>query len=211
MAVTPTRRRTGGARGPQQQQRWLAAAPAQRWGPYRELQELQDVTTQLLESFMGGGTSDAAPWVPMADIEETEDAWIITAELPGVSSDDINVEVNDNELAITGEIKERERKGILRRRTRRVGEFELRVTLPGQINAEAMDARLDDGILTVTVPKPEQARPRRVAVQSGGTEGRMSEGGDGGGAASGAGGAGASGATGAAGSGGAQAGQPGAS
>jgi HSP20 family protein len=79
----------------------------------------------------------------------------------------VHVDVQDNELAITGEIKERERTGILRRRTRKTGEFEFRVTLPGQVDAERIDANLRDGVLTVRIPKPEQARPRRIDVKSG--------------------------------------------
>jgi HSP20 family protein len=71
-----------------------------------------------------------------------------------------------NELQITGETVEKERVGILRRRTRRVGRFEYRVTLPGPIDPDSIDASLHDGILRVTVPKPEQARPRRVEIQT---------------------------------------------
>jgi HSP20 family protein len=140
----------------------------QRWGPFRELEELQEQTAQLVQNVLSGApVPDVAAFVPPVDIEETDDAWIIEAELPGVSSDDINVEVRDNELAITGEIKERERKGILRRRTRRVGEFEFRVTLPGNVDTDRLDARIDDGVLMVTVPKPQGAQTRRVEVQSG--------------------------------------------
>jgi HSP20 family protein len=141
------------------------SATPQSWQSFRELDQLQEATAQLMESMFAG--DGAAPWTPPVDIEETDDAWHIAAELPGAASDDINVDVHDNEVAITGEIKQKERKGILRRRTRRVGEFEFRVTLPGPIDPEALDARLDDGVLSVTVPKPEQARPRRIEVQQG--------------------------------------------
>jgi HSP20 family protein len=84
-----------------------------------------------------------------------------------VKRDDINVEMREGELAIWGEIKERERKGILRRRTRRVGNFEFRVTLPGQADTENIEATVDNGVLTVRVPKSEQARPRRIEVTNG--------------------------------------------
>jgi HSP20 family protein len=136
-----------------------------RWEPFRELAELQEATSHLMQSVLAG---DGGPWTPPVDIEETEDAWIIEAEIPGASKEDLNVEVRDSEVAIAGEIKERERKGILRRRTRRVGEFEFRVTLPGPIDADALEARLDDGVLTVVVPKPQEARPHRVEVRHGG-------------------------------------------
>ena len=78
----------------------------------------------------------------------------------------VNVELRDSELVITGEIKERERNGILRRRTRRTGHFEYRVVLPGQATDEGIEANLHDGVLTVRVPKPEQSRPRRIEVKS---------------------------------------------
>jgi HSP20 family protein len=165
MTLSTGRRRNVGARG-QQQQRWMAG-PQQRWGPFRELEELQHATAQLLDNVISSPGEGAAAWVPAVDIIETDDSWIIMAELPGVRSEDIVVEVDDNELAITGEIREREREGILRRRARRTGAFEFRVTLPGQVNTDAMEAMLDDGILTVVVPKPEEVRPQRVEVQSG--------------------------------------------
>jgi HSP20 family protein len=154
----PVRRGNGSAR----------PRAVQRWEPFRELQELQEQTQELMQSvWSGAGPLEAAVWAPPVDIEETDDAWIVEAEVPGVDRDDVNVEVRDNELEISGEIKEHERKGILRRRTRRVGQFDFRVTVPGAIDAEQMDARLEDGVLTIRIPKPEQARPRRIQVKAG--------------------------------------------
>jgi HSP20 family protein len=94
-----------------------APQPIRRWDPDRELEGLQEQLVQLMQR-----TSDddgGAPFIPLVDIEETEDAWIVEAELPGVKPEDVNVEVRGSELAISGEIKERERDGILRRRTRK--------------------------------------------------------------------------------------------
>jgi HSP20 family protein len=105
-------------------------------------------------------------WEPLADIEATEDAWVVEAELPGVDRKDVNVEVRDSELIITGELKEKERKGVVRRRTRRTGRFEYRITLPSQSNPERVEANLHDGVLTVRVPKAEQAKPRRIEVKA---------------------------------------------
>jgi HSP20 family protein len=104
--------------------------------------------------------------MPLADIEETEDAWIVEAELPGVDRKDVNVELREGELVITGEIKEKERKGIVRRRTRRTGQFEYRVMLPGQANEDQIEANLHDGVLKVRVPKSEKAKPRRIEVKA---------------------------------------------
>jgi HSP20 family protein len=133
----------------------------------RELEQIQEQTAQLLQSvlgtspFAGGGS-----WVPAVDIEETDQAWILEAELPGAKAEDIDIEVQDNEIEITGAIVEKERKGILRRRTRRVGRFEYRVTLPGPIDRDGVDASLDEGILRVAVRKPETARSRRVQIST---------------------------------------------
>jgi HSP20 family protein len=152
----PVRRRTSQAR------------PMRRWDPFREFEELQAATGQLLEDLMTGpGAADGGLFTPPVDIEETEDAWIVEADLPGVDKDDIEVDVRDGELTITGEIKQRERKGILRRRTRPVGNFEFRVALPGGADPNQVDANVNNGVLTVRIPKPEQARPRRIEVKAG--------------------------------------------
>src|SRR3984893_460080 len=106
--------------------------PMQRWEPFQELEQLHEQMGRLMETVwapVAGG--NGGTWIPLADIEETDDAWVVEAELPSVDRKDINVELRDNELGIRGEIKEKERKGILRRRTRRTGQFEYRVALPG--------------------------------------------------------------------------------
>jgi len=145
--------------------REAATQARQPWDPFREMADLQERMNQLIESVWGGVSGDQA-FAPLADIEESEDAWIIDVDLPGVRKDDVNIEISDSELAITGEIRERERKGALRRRTRRTGQFEYRVMLPGDIDADRVEASLSDGVLTVRIPKPERSRPRRIAIKS---------------------------------------------
>jgi HSP20 family protein len=135
--------------------------------PMREFEQIQEQTFELLRSVLGANPfADAGIWVPAVDIEETDDAWILEAELPGAKAEDIDIEAHDNEIEITGEIVEKERKGIIRRRTRRLGRFEYRVTLPGPVDRDKIDASLDEGILRVSVHKPENARPRRVEVNA---------------------------------------------
>jgi HSP20 family protein len=152
-----------------------SAQPTTRGGrvdPFGELEELQSRTEQLMESFLrGAATGDGGAWAPLVDIEETEDSWVVEAEIPGAKRSDVHVDMQDNELVINGEIKERERKGILRRRTRKTGEFEFRVSLPGGVDPDKVDANLDDGVLTVRVPKPEPARSRQIEVTSGSSNG----------------------------------------
>jgi HSP20 family protein len=142
-----------------------APQPVVRWDPFQELIGLQDQIAQLIGSTATNGNG-SGPFIPQVDIEETEDAWIVEAELPGVRKEDVNVEVRGSELSISGEIKEREREGVLRRRMRKTGEFDYHITLPGEASAENIEARLDSGVLTVRIPKPEQERPRRIDVKA---------------------------------------------
>jgi HSP20 family protein len=147
--------------------RRFTSSPA-RWDPFRDLEELQARTAQLIGAALPAALAeDGGIWVPPVDIEETDDEWIIEAEVPGVKREDVNVDLRDNELVITGDIKEKERKGILRRRTRRVGQFEFRVTLPGDADRDRVDADLHGGVLTVRIPKPERAEPRRIEITEG--------------------------------------------
>jgi HSP20 family protein len=144
----------------------------QRWEPLTELEQMtQRMRRMLDETFGGFGLSsprlmEGTSWSPMVDIEERDDAYVIEAELPGVKREDVNIELVGNELAITGEIKEREHKGAVRRRTRRTGRFEYRVTLPNQVDAEKIEAGLDQGVLTVRVPKSEREQRRKIEIKA---------------------------------------------
>jgi HSP20 family protein len=142
----------------------MTARPVRRFEPFREFDQLQAQMGELLESALAGAPGEGAPWIPAVDIEETDDAWIVEAELPGVDKKDVDIQMNDSELVVRGEIKERERAGILRRRTRRVGEFEFRVNLPGQTDAEQIDAKLDGGVLAIRIPKPQETQPRHIEI-----------------------------------------------
>jgi HSP20 family protein len=135
-----------------------------RWDPFREVDELYRQMNHLLET--GVATDGATRWVPAADVEETEDAYTIEMELPGAKQDDVDIEVNGRELTVSGEIKEKERAGILRRRTRKVGEFSYSVTLPMEIDAESVNADLKDGVLTIRVPKSQRNKSRHVSIGS---------------------------------------------
>ena len=133
------------------------------WDPFRELDELTQRVNSLWEADL---TGDLHGWAPLADVEETDDAYVIEIDLPGVQREDIDIQLTDRQLTVSGEIKEKERTGILRRRTRRVGQFQYSVTLPADVDADEVTAHLDDGVLTVRVAKPEQAKPRRIEISS---------------------------------------------
>jgi HSP20 family protein len=135
------------------------------WTPLADLEQVSARMQRVLEQTFGELLADPTAWTPPVDIEEQDDAYVIEAELPGVKREDANIELVGNELTITGEIKERERKGVLRRRTRRVGRFEYRVMLPDQVDSEQVEAKLDNGVLNVRVPKAQQAQRRKIEVK----------------------------------------------
>lgn len=92
-----------------------------------------------------GMTADRSGWSPFpVDIEETDDAYIVEIDLPGVARDDITLAWNDRELTVHGEVKQRERRGFVRQQTRRVGQFHHTVPLPGEVAGEQITANLRD-------------------------------------------------------------------
>jgi HSP20 family protein len=126
---------------------------------------------RLLEQTLGGfglsaALADTGAWVPLVDIEERDDGYVIEAELPGVKREDVNVELVGNEVTISGEVQEQERQGVLRGSARRTGRFHYRVALPNAIDIDKAEAELNDGILTIRVPKSETAPRRRVEIKS---------------------------------------------
>lgn len=147
-----------------------SATTTERWEPLSEFEQVTERMRRMLEQTFGGfglpSLTDRAGWSPLVDIEELDDAYVVEAELPGVDRKDVNVELIGNELTITGEVKERERKGTLRRRTRRTGRFDYRVGLPSQVDPEKIEASLTGGVLTVRVPKSERAQRRQIEVKA---------------------------------------------
>jgi HSP20 family protein len=154
----------------------MAALPVRRGrqntsvvNPSREFEDIYERMGQLMNFAFGLTPAALAdmPWVPLADLSETDDAYVIKAELPGVNKDQVNIQLQDRELVISGEIPEPEDGNNHHRRhrsSRRTGQFELRTYLPGEVNADAVTAQLSDGVLTVTVPKAEAAKPRKIEV-----------------------------------------------
>lgn len=137
--------------------------------PLLEFEELYDRLDQLISQTMGEMAfprESRLPWVPLADVCETEDSFVVEVELPGVSKDQIDVKLTDRELTISGESKEEEREARLHRRMRRMGRFEYRTLLPGEVNPDQVDAKLRDGVLTVTIPKAQAVKPRQIEVST---------------------------------------------
>jgi HSP20 family protein len=123
----------------------------------RQLSSYLDSWRQLPDVLTGAFT-------PFGDVEETPDAYVVEIELPGIRKDDLDIALAGRRVTVTGERRERERIGILRRRERVVGRFHYEVTLPGELDEDGVEAHLDEGVLTIRVPKAESERPRRIPV-----------------------------------------------
>jgi HSP20 family protein len=106
---------------------------------------------------------------PAMDVRETEDAYVIEADVPGLKKDDVHIEVADNVLTIKGERTEeqRENRKDYHRVERQFGSFVRSVSIPGGFDAGRVSARFENGVLTVTLPKPEERKPRRIEVKAG--------------------------------------------
>jgi HSP20 family protein len=130
--------------------------------------DVYDRMGRLMQEFIGDGT--LAMGIPQvsapADIEETDDDYIVEIDVPGGKRDDINLELRDSQLVVSGEIKERQRQGVLRRKSRLVGEFEHVIALPGEVDAERVEANFLNGVLTVRLGKATASRPRRIEIKS---------------------------------------------
>jgi HSP20 family protein len=127
-----------------------------------EFEELFERMNRLLER--AAAAPAALAWSPAADMRETDEAYVIEAELAGIKRDDIDIEMSDRELHISGGYKERERAGVLRRSTRRTGHFEYQTLLPTDVTPDEVSATLHDGVLTVTVPKVQATKPRHIEI-----------------------------------------------
>jgi HSP20 family protein len=130
--------------------------PREFWDPFGEFSQLWN---RMAQPFGRGGPEG---WIPAVETEETDDAYVIRAELPGMKRDNVDIELRGSELRITGEVSEDSSGKTLRHRQ---GKFAYRTTLPADANADQADAQLADGILTVRLPKATQAQTRKVEIK----------------------------------------------
>ncbi|MCP4201052.1 MAG: Hsp20/alpha crystallin family protein [bacterium] len=111
-----------------------------------------------------GGARDG--WVPAVDVRETDESFVFTAELPGLTKDDVSITLEDNVLTLTGErrFENEENKAEFRRIERSYGRFTRSFTLPHEVDNDKVGAKYGDGVLTVTVPKTEKTKPRKIEI-----------------------------------------------
>jgi len=148
-----------------------------RWTPSRDLPALpsevlgiQREINRMFDSFFRGPEEDGlqtTSWNPLVDVTENDHSYLLNVELPGVSRNDVKIVVQDNQLTIRGEKKqEKESKNSNYHRVERsYGSFQRTFTLPTTVRAEKIEANYNDGVLTITVPKAEEAKAKEIEVK----------------------------------------------
>ena len=144
---------------------------ASRWDPFGELTSIQNELNRLFGRTFGPeteGKGRGSAWTPPLDVLETQDRFVIRIELPGLSSADVDISVENSVLEIAGERKfyAGEVEGDFHRVERRFGPFSRTITLPSTADVEKIAASFDAGVLSVEVPKKEEAKPRKIQVRA---------------------------------------------
>ena len=140
------------------------------FAPWRDLEEVSNRLARLFDegNALSTGTN-GGNWVPAVNVEESKDELILTAELPGMSENDISIEMENNVLTISGEKLEQRTEGDEERRyhlwERRYGSFQRSFTLPRTVKADEIRATYDNGVLRVHLPKVAEAKGRKIAVE----------------------------------------------
>jgi HSP20 family protein len=147
-----------------------------RWEPLREISSLQTEMNRLFNQAFDapaqGNGGAGRRWMPAMDLLETDDHFVLRADLPGMSEGDVTIELEDNVLTVSGERKaehEDKREGYLRVE-RAFGGFSRSLTLPRGVDPEAVTAAFNGGVLEVRIPKPEERKPRKITIGSAGDE-----------------------------------------
>ena len=135
--------------------------------PWSGFSELEQQFDRLFNGNLPGMRGAAGTWLPPVDIHETDDAFILEADLPGLTKEDISLSVVEDRITLKGSRKREENhveKGY-RRYERAEGAFERSFRIDGGIDAAKVEARFENGVLTVRLPKPEESKPRQIEVK----------------------------------------------
>ncbi len=141
-----------------------------RWDPFREMMRFREAMDRLFDSALAGTTWELrTPWLgePALDVIETADDYVVKASIPGINPDDLEITFTERTLTIKGEVKEEEqREGAqYHLRERRYGSFSRSLTLPTPVNADALEAKYEAGVLTLRIPKTEEVKPKRIPIK----------------------------------------------
>jgi HSP20 family protein len=140
------------------------------WGGFGRLSDLRDEIDRLFEAPLTelSRTSQLlSGWTPALDMHEDKDSIVVKAELPGMKKEDINISLHDGSLSISGERKSEKKyeNAEVYRAERFVGRFQRTISLPAPVALDKVKAHYKDGVLTVTLPKTEEAKPKQIDVQ----------------------------------------------
>lgn len=138
-------------------------------GPWASLDQLRREMDSLFDRRAGSPSSARAGAFPPVNLYETEDAYILTAELPGVDPSEIQVSLEGSSVSIHGERKiefEAEEGASIHRRERQAGRFRRAFSLPAKVDADKVEAVHRNGVLMLRIPKSPEAKPRQIAVQT---------------------------------------------
>ena len=142
-----------------------------KWEPIPEIVSLQDEMNRLFLDFFGRTPgrrmmSDGL-WAPIMDIEETKDDIIVKAEIPGMTKDDVKIQVTGDMLTISGERKREEesKDKTYHRIERSYGQFQRMITLPSEVQSAKAKASYENGVLTIRLPKSEEVKPKEISIE----------------------------------------------
>ncbi len=139
-----------------------------RFDPFRELEALRREMERVFDTFLAErGLEGEFVWTPPLEVKETDDRYIVRMDIPGVNKKDIKIEVTDNTLIVSGERKEEkeEKEASYYRREIAYGSFYRAIQLPSDIDPEKINAKYENGVLVIEIPKSEKARKREIKVQ----------------------------------------------
>jgi HSP20 family protein len=151
--------------------KWEPFGNLRRRDIFNELTDMQQEMNRLFDEFFGDRRTEVAEgqWLPSVDVSETETAMVVRAELPGMTHEDIQLNLQDNVLTLKGEKKEekKEAKENYHRVERSYGSFSRSFTLPVGVKPEEVKATFKDGVLEISMPKTEEAKPKKIAITAG--------------------------------------------
>ena len=141
-----------------------------RWDPFREMASLQNDMSRLINGAFGASNGESRSWIPPLDAWENEDELVYAFDLPGMDERDLSIEFEDGSLTVSGtrERKDEASKDGLYRYERRFGSFTRTIGLPQGVTEDSIKAEYKSDVLEVHVQKPEQPKPRRIEIGSGG-------------------------------------------
>lgn len=140
------------------------ALEIQPWRPFREAVSLRDAMDRLFEDSV---ITQKSGGMPKIDIKDTKGSIVVKAELPGMTEDDVNIEVHDGVMTISGETKaetENDDEGYYYKESH-TGAFSRSFTLPAEVKEDKAEAEMKHGILWITVPKSEAKQPKKIAIK----------------------------------------------